>query len=329
MGYFTVSTKKPLKDLILNERIEESDYCFTDEDNNFIQLKYHNEEDSIQKEIDKVDVKPGIYTIKKSMSGLYLENTSFAKESILNQFSPTQEIEYYANQFISKAYSVYQELDVGIAKRGILIGGAPGGGKTTAIHKIINEQSLGGETLSVIWNTDQLDPNEVKNLFKSFRYVGVKMVILVAEDLGGIEGEGINMKSTSSLLALLDNKELAFTIPTLILSTTNYLEQFPTNITQRRGRFDHVVKFPTPNGDQRIDLLNFFSKKEIKESLDFLKNSKFNDFTPADLKEIVIRMKLYDYDVETSANSLITENANRKKGYTEKRSSIGFYGDDD
>lgn len=325
MGHFTVSVKKPLSELVLGERIEESDYCFTDEDNMFIQLKYHNEEDSIQKEVEKVDVKPGIYTIKKSMSGLYLESTSFAKETILNQFSPTEEIEYYANQFFSKPH-IYSKRNLGVPKRGILIGGPPGGGKTTAIHKIINEQSLNNKTLSIVWNTDQLDPSDVKDLFKSFNYVGVDRVVLVAEDLGGIEGEGINMKSTSSLLALLDNKELAFTIPTLILSTTNYLEQFPTNITRRRGRFDHVVKFPTPNGEQRVDLLKFFTIGDdlSNQPLDFLKDNKYNGFTPADLREIIIRAELYDKTLEEAALSLVNDNTDHKKGFSDKRNGISL-----
>jgi ATP-dependent 26S proteasome regulatory subunit len=199
--------------------------------------------------------------------------------------------------------------------------GPPGGGKTTAISKVCKRYLADNKTACIIWNTDKFESYEVKDLISTLAYKDLDRLILIAEDLGGVEVEGRDRASDSSLLSILDNKEKTFNIPTLILSTTNYPENFMENLTNRPERFDDKIEVKYPDASSRVELLKFFLKSETLETNieTFIKSTKCDKFTPAHIKQSVIRMATKKKTMLDALTSVYNDIERYNKGFKDKR----------
>jgi AAA+ superfamily predicted ATPase len=323
-GHFKVTSKIKLSDLSIGDRIEESDFASMTEDGYFFQMEYISAEDAME----SIDAKPGVYTIVKTPMGLALEKTQFIQNNVLRDFVNTKEILEKISNFFARL-TVYDKHKV-FPKRGILLYGPPGTGKTTAIAEAVNSVKDNPEYFTLVWHTDKIEAGDVKDFIKHLKYIGPKKMILVVEDIGGIEIDQARMRSESSLLALLDNQEKAFTIPTLILATTNYIENFMGNLTNRPGRFDEKIKVDFPPAEARIKLMKFYDQDGLldEEALKKIASKKCDKFTPAQLQEVIVRSEINGVDPNTVIEQMIKEIENYEKNFKEKsKSSIGMYDD--
>lgn len=319
MGYFKLLSKKRLQDLSPEEIISESDFATLTPDGTFVQLKYFEEDVTLT----KYQVKPGVWTIQANMEGMRLEPTSFVQDEILESFVYTKEITDKIDCFFRRLH-VYKKYGIDIPKRGMLLYGPPGTGKTVTINKAIKKYSGDGKTAIVVWNTDKFEAYKVKDFIKTFDYIGVEKLILIAEDIGGIEIDQGRMRSDSSLLSLLDNQEKTFNIPVLILATTNHPEVFLGNLTNRPNRFDDKIQVNFPNSEYRKELLKFFAKEEAsEEALKLIESSKCSDFTPAHIRECVLRADIYEKSLVEVIRDIIKEIEKYKNNFS-NQSSMGF-----
>jgi SpoVK/Ycf46/Vps4 family AAA+-type ATPase len=299
--------------------IPESDFASLTPKGNFFQLEYI--EDEMTKEPYKV--KPGIWAINKSIQGLKLQPTSFVSDKILDSFVHTKNITDKIDCFF-KNIPVYKELGFDVAKRAALLYGPAGTGKSTAISLVANTYTADGKTAVIIWHTDKFEAYTIKDFIKSFEYVGVEKLILIAEDIGGVEIENARMKSDSSLLSLLDNQEKTFTIPTFILATTNYPANFMGNLTNRPNRFDDKIEVGYPSSEQRKELLKFFSKEPVDtDALETMGNNATKEFSAAHIREVIIRSKIYEKSIKTVIKEMCEEIDTYKNMFA-KESRMGF-----
>jgi len=262
------------------------------------------------------------------MAGLNLQETSFVNDKILESLVQTQEVTDKVDCFFRNVH-VYAEEGIEVAKRGVLLYGQAGGGKTTIINKVANEYVKDGKTAVIVWTTDKFEAYQVKDFIKSFTYQGVEKLILVVEDIGGTEMNAPGaMRSDASLLSLLDNQEKTFSIPTLILATTNFPANFMGNLTNRPQRFDDKIEVAPPNGEARAALLRFFGKgRETTQSIDAIKNAKCEGFTPAHIKEAIIRHRIYEKPLHAVIKEMMEEVQKYNKGF-EKGRSMGIGSED-
>ena len=289
-GHFVIKSKKNLSDMNIGDEISESDFATLCPDGSFVQMEYVPEE---KPEIKKMPAHPGIFKIKATMMGLILEPTSFVEDSILSEFLHTENITEKVDCFFDRLH-VYAEYGIEIPKRAALLYGPPGTGKSTAISQVIKKYD-DGKTFVLVWATDKFDPADVKDLIQSLDFKGVDRMILVAEDIGGVEAENARIASHPSLLSLLDNQEKTFSIPVFILATTNHPDMFLGNLTNRPNRFDDKIEVGYAPAEFRVKLLNFFSKTPITPDTEALiSNKKFEKFTPAHIREIIIRAAIHD-----------------------------------
>lgn len=303
----------------IGDSISESDFATLTPNGQFVQLEYV--EDQTTKE--PYVVKPGIWAIQKSMGGLKLISTSFVNDKILSSFVNTKNITDKIDCFF-KNIPVYKELGFDVAKRAALLYGPAGSGKSTAITLVVNKYVEDGKTAVIVWHTDKFEAFTVKDFIKSFEYSGVEKIILIAEDIGGVEMDQARMRSDSSLLSLLDNQEKTFTIPTFILATTNYPANFMGNLTNRPNRFDDKIEVGYPTDEQRQELLKFFSKTEVpKEALDAIGSYKAKEFSAAHIREVIIRSMIYEKSLLTIINEMHAEIEHYKSGF-QAENRMGF-----
>lgn len=321
MGHFVVKSIKTLSELKQGDTVEESDFATLTPEGKFVQMEYIEEE--FKREPYKVH--PGLWTIQKTKDGFKLETTSFVTDSILDSFVNTKAITDKIECFFRNLH-IYKEHGIEVPRRAALLYGPAGTGKTTAIVKVSQTYVQDKKTAVIIWSTDKFDAMEIKDFIKSFAYEGVERLILISEDIGGVEIDQVRMKSTSSLLSLLDNKEKTFSIPIFIIATTNFPENFLGNIANRPGRFDDKIEVGYPPGSARRDLLKFFSKdKASEDELTLIMEKRFNEFSAAHLQETVIRSAIYEISIEEAIISIYREIEEYKKNFTKKK-NIGIGG---
>lgn len=315
-SYFEVKSIIDLNNVQLGDKLPESDFATVTPENKFVQLKWVEKE----QEISKYKVKPGIFVINKEGMRMVLQPSSFTEDIILTENKYVRQISEQIQKFFSKQ-DVYKKYGFSVPKRGWLLFGTAGTGKSTVITRICTQQITSDDCLVVLWPSDKIDPYEVKDFIKSFDYGDkVKKLVLVVEDLGGVEMDQVRIKSMASLLSLLDNVEKTFTIPTAIVATTNHPENFLGNITNRPQRFDTKIEVKPPTADERVEFLKFFSKNAADEkTLSEIRHKKYEGFTPAHIKELLMRSELNDITLSESLKEIHAEIESYKKMFDEKK----------
>jgi len=331
MGKFKIKYKTLLKDIFDGkiDTVLESDLAIQD-DGMLLQFDY--EKDETQKSIV---VKPGYFNLSSSMTGLDLAIMEFVDRPLLTSVTNTAVILEEAERFFNRL-DVYTELNQP-KKRGIILYGQPGCGKSMAIIQAAKDlKAKDPGTVVINWPTAEIDASKVFKFFTNYSEYDptCTKLILIVEDLGGGSHETYTRRDevSSSLLNLLDGINSVFKLPTLILSTTNVPENLMKNLSDRPGRFDKMIEVSPPKYDERIALTEFIAKRFLtdseKESLNDSINKGAKNFSIAHLQEIVIRSRLHDISIDAVVKELIAHTEKFKIDFTAPKKKSGFDLDD-
>jgi hypothetical protein len=185
-------------------------------------------------------------------------------------------------------------------KRGILMEGPPGNGKSSIV-KYINSALDGQVTFIYITDGVIRNASDISEIFALARAYQPSMVIF--EDIDtiglsrGLSGGGSNF--TSELLGQLDGLETLDNF--VVIATTNHSELIDDALKNRPGRFDRRIKIALPNEKLRAKMLENFTKEKrvvlTQEQIDGLASDKLTKgFSGASLKEAIITAKMYAMD---------------------------------
>ncbi len=286
--------------------------------------KMYNTENKIiiitpKQEIKKIyDIPPcGLYSITKNdRFGIGIIEFTFENDKYINLYDEEiKNIKDDIEKFL-KNEKQYKELNIN-HKRGILLYGPPGNGKTMIIKLIIDKYI---DSTRIIYIPGGF---RINNLIKLKDALSDKKTIFIFEE---ITSSLTDSSEIVSFLNFLDGINSWNNV--LILGTTNYPDKIPGNIIDRPSRFDKIYKFSFPNRNVRKNYISEFMGKDwiTEEILDKTKNMSI-----AYLKELCISCKIYDYDPISLIDEFIKRKKDIKNNFSNeideiglKKTSIGF-----
>lgn len=313
---FQVEKIIKISDLVSGEvkDIPTADLCVQHE-GTLVHFKLIEEDKPIR---DRFVIKPGVFNIVKTMSGLILDEFKIKQPSLLESINNTSTIMSEVNFFFNRL-NVYEELGLE-KKRALLLYGAPGTGKTASIARVCNkliEEDKG--TVIINWNSASIESEGVLDFFSSASTFdsNVTRMVLIIEDIGSNHEAHYGTRGVDrSLLNFLDGVGVNFAVPTFILATTNYASNLPENLADRPGRFDRMIEIPPPGDKERVQLMKFIAKRDLTSDESGVIGSKLCDgFSIAHLKEIVVRSRLNEKSFKEVASDMVSHSKKFSKGF--------------
>ncbi len=184
-------------------------------------------------------------------------------------------------------------------KRGVLLAGEPGTGKTVICKALMAEAD--GVTC-ITTNAYGLSADEyITELYEMAQDLSPCIVFIEDIDLIGLNREEYHYQHGSALLSLLNvldgvkEKQEIITV-----ATTNNLETLDRALSQRPSRFDRVVQLSLPSLEERKELIGLLCQKiPIDESIQDYIAHKAGHCTPAQLQEVIYGLAI-EYQDESS-----------------------------
>lgn len=176
-------------------------------------------------------------------------------------------------------------------KRGILLYGIPGTGKTSLINMIASKATANDILVLYAHNISDLHLCMVTIRQEE----PDRKIVVVLEDVDSIAED-----YEEELLDLLDGSSTVDNV--VYIATTNYIDSLEPRLVKRPSRFDLKVEVLTPAESQRLSYLNHLAKGSKKDYSKWAK--KTEGFTVSHLRELFISVELLGNDLEETIEEL-------------------------
>lgn len=248
----------------------------------------------------------------------YGEHSVVSREDVMLEESVKQDIFRSIDQFFTADGQFFKEYGLPY-KRGILLYGSPGNGKTTLV------KSITGSTNApvVYWQiTEFTGSHSIQEVFGIVTRLAP--AILVIEDI-----DSMPEYTRSVFLNTLDGTQSREGL--FIIGTTNYPEKIDPALINRAGRFDRAYEIPAPSSQVReqylrkLDLKDIFSNQQVKDMARLTKGLSISQ-----LNELYMSVALnWHYDGELAFEERIKElqkqnKRSKKNDWENDEASIGF-----
>lgn len=229
------------------------------------------------------EIPPGAYRCRMSSRGPYLERMPIEIDTLLNL--PDGAVENLLEEF-RKFWTLSSNFaDHGFTfKRGMLLWGPPGSGKTSAIWQMTQELVRMHKGV-VIFVEDPVLATMCISLLR--RIEPTRPMICVLEDLDAL----VAQHGEHGFLALLDGETQISNV--VHVATTNYPEYLDRRFVDRPSRFDTIMHVGMPSAEARK--VYFAAKDRQLDEDDLERWVKSTDgYSIAHLREVIIAIRCFE-----------------------------------
>lgn len=260
---------------------------------------------------------PGAYQCKVTMEGApFFEPISIVTDEIIKiPNSVTEDVVAEVKQFWSNGVSEKFEKYGLVHKRGILLAGAPGTGKTITLANCAEVVVKELEGI-VLFNPDPALLPDFLRLIKDIE--PNKRVLVMFEEF-----DSILSYSESSLLCLLDGETQIGNV--VYLATTNYLSKIPSRIKNRPSRFARVIEVVPPDETTRRAYLSAKLQDDDRKHLEPMVQST-EGFVIDQLKDLVISVCCFNRPIDEAIRKIqeMSDNSMGNDDYMEQQAKEVF-----
>jgi hypothetical protein len=238
---------------------------------------------------------PGLYEISHSSDiGLYFEKVPIRTEGLIrfpqtNSEKVLKEIDIFWNR-----EAVFKEYGLNY-KRGIMLWGPPGGGKTCTVNLIMKDVVIDRAGIVIKFTSPGLFIAGMRVLRE---IQPTTPVVILMEDIDAI----IEHYQESPVLNILDGVESVQKV--VFLATTNYPEMLGPRIINRPSRFDKRFHIGYPNpASRRLYFEHLRGNRDLNINLDtWVRDTE--EFSIAHLKELFVAVIILGDEYEEALENL-------------------------
>lgn len=267
--------------------------------------------------LHKYEVKPGFWRVTPEDGMQLLE----LPEETYFETDTSRKLLKFFNNFRTKLH-IYDRYRLK-KKRSILLGSIPGVGKSSLINYFL--RSLKKESNVCVLKIDSSDVSweTMTQMFMKSKPDSAELVVLIIEDIGGTSLDNRLERVSSDMLNFLSGNSDVFKIPTLIVATTNFLNELSSTLTDRPDRFDRVEQVNPPKDEEVMILVeSFIGRAMTEEEKKALLGKRF---TPPYCIEAITRSEIDELTIEEAVAELVKQREkSQSKKHGERHSSLGF-----
>lgn len=233
----------------------------------------------------------GVYRVKLRNGEVIMSKADINVDSLLEfPNSLTDKILKEINDFWTRA-DLFKKYGF-LHRRGYLLYGPAGGGKTSLVQQIIKKII---DRKGLVFLCD--NPQVLSMGLATFREIEPdRNIVCIFEDLDSI----IETFGEDAMLSILDGEMQVDKV--LNIATTNYPENLDKRLVGRPRRFDRVIRIGMP--DDAVRRLYFSTKLGIESDELNLWVKKTDDFSFAAMAELVISVKCLGHGLDESVKTL-------------------------
>ncbi len=241
-------------------------------------------------------IKPGYYSCNRSMSGIYLEPVDVVLDGLI-KFNDSLANELMDNikkfwEAKPKFDKIKQSIKL-LYKRGFLLYGPPGCGKSSILSIVVKDIVDGGG-VAIMFNGVDL----TTDCIKAIRDIDPdKRIVVILEDL-----DNWARRDEEGILNMLDGVDTTFE-NLIYLGTTNHVDRISKRVL-RPSRFDFKIGMDYPTLETRrqyltslFDSMKFSNPEVVRNVIEKMTNDT-DKFSFADLKEFFISVALFGYEYD-------------------------------
>jgi ATPase family associated with various cellular activities (AAA) len=257
----------------------------------------------------------GVYYLWESSNGVIFEPNQQFNDPVLdlpglpNKFIRDQVEEFWKNEHKYREHGF-------VHKRGILLYGPPGNGKSSVIASLV-KNLIEQDGIVITVSRFSMASGAIQNLKK---IEPQRKLMLLMEDMDTLLSGDYKTEEPYAL-SLLDGQAQVNGV--VFIGTTNYPEQLADRFIKRPGRFDLIIGMGNPAKEAREAYLTHILPHVPKETIDFLAE-KTEGLSLSYLREIAASYLCLNVPIEESVNRLKTNYEAKLKGSGFSMRTLGF-----